>query len=634
MSNVSTVVDFREGVSRIKEHLSLHSVVSGHGVELKKRGREWVGLCPFHDERTPSFSVNSDKGVYFCRGCGETGDVISFHGKFMSILPGQAIRDLGRQVGVTIESSASDKGLLNPRNEDRRQTEQGLFALHEVLARVANERLLELLQDSESAVSRYLGSRQISAQDVRDFGLGFLDFNLPMEHWLAGAGEFEGLQFPRLPQGRVVALLRLAGFYSADGSPCVMQGRLLFPIGDPSGRVIAFSGRVIPAIETKDTKSKYRNSPESEIFIKSKVLYGVAPLNFVSKRRDSRQRWRQRNNEDRMALVEGFTDVIALARQCIFATASMGTAFTEDHARIALRHANSIDVVTDGDKAGRVALDATLLTLFPLIKDGQGVVGRFMPEGMDPDSYFSGVPAQDGTGYHLLDGLSVILPEDAWYRARIGKTQSPLSIADRVKIERACEVAVSASEWPSGALWRLGVEQFIARVTGYWPRQAYRSDFITGRDLTTPLDLDAPGLFWLIRFARAPHLIARACDSYLGRWWVNDCRRGLIHAPLDCSESLRLIYTAAAMLKASSEASVESFDDVVVQLVRFGMPSIWLIQWSNVIADSDSHELLSEYQSELILEQLWLDEWSDWMDQLDSRLGDQLLEAVSTGQAV
>lgn len=351
-------------LDEIKHRVDMAALVSEH-LSLKRSGRGFVGLCPFHEEKTPSFYVNPERGSFHCFGCNAGGNAFTFVMRMTGLTFPEAVRELAEKVGVAVPESRASQG------QDR---------LAEV-NQLAAELFQVILHESRlgERARRYLEGRGLSEETQRRFGLGFA----PGEGWV------EKLR------GRDVSMtdLKRLGLVSEgrSGPYPLFRDRLIFPIHDLSGRVIAFGGRAIG--ETKGPK--YLNSPESPLYRKGHHLYGMALA-----RDEARSR-------DQVLLVEGYMDAIALSQAGMaHAVAVLGTALTADQLKLARRFAAEIVVCFDGDEAGRRAA----LRAFPLCVDEVDLWPKavFLPAGEDPDSLIQqgGVQAMEeliAGGQSLID---------------------------------------------------------------------------------------------------------------------------------------------------------------------------------------------------------------------------------------
>ena len=323
--------------------------VVGRRVQLKKAGKEFKGCCPFHDEKTPSFSVVPDKGFYHCFGCGAHGTAISFlmehdHMDFVD----------------AVESLANTMGIEVPREEGQRPA-RSYDALFELISRVA--RYFEGQLKNHPVAIEYVKNRGIDGATAKRFSVGYAP-----DGW---SNVFDKFGTSKEAIDRLLAvglIIRKDNGQHYDR----FRERIIFPIRDSRGRVIGFGGRVM----VKNDQAKYMNSPETVLFHKGRELYGLY---------EARQALR---NIERLVVVEGYMDVVGLARHGIdFATATLGTATTLDHLNRLFRVCEEVLFCFDGDRAGRDAAWKALENALPQIKEGRQIKFVFLPDGQDPDSY-------------------------------------------------------------------------------------------------------------------------------------------------------------------------------------------------------------------------------------------------------
>jgi DNA primase len=341
-----------EIVSAVADRTDMLQVL-GEYVTLKRAGRTWKGLCPFHGEKTPSFNVNPERGFFKCFGCGESGTVFMFLTKMEGWSFPEAVRHLAQRVGIEIpEGDDEDSGQAQRKRKEKERYQQILM----MAQRWYEE---NLWGDRYPEAKAYLRSRGVDEEAGRAFGLGYAPTG-----W---SGVLDALKARRVSaQECEEAGLALPG---DRGHYDRFRGRLMFPVVDIWGKVLAFSGRVIEA----DAKgAKYINSPETRFYTKGSELYGLATTRKGIK------------SEDAALLVEGNFDVVTLyARGVQNAVAPLGTAMTERQARLLSRYTQRVYVAFDGDKAGQAATERSLPILLGQALDARVVS---MPAGDDPDS--------------------------------------------------------------------------------------------------------------------------------------------------------------------------------------------------------------------------------------------------------
>ena len=336
-----------ETLQAIRERVSIVEVVSGY-VTLKKAGRNYIGLCPFHAEKTPSFTVNDERGLFHCFGCGAGGTVFTFVMRADRLEFPEAVETLARRAGVT----------LPPRSEHVRGGAQGdeLIALNDSAQRCFRE----ALQSARGAAARqYLERRGLCAATIEGYGLGFCPPN--------GSGLARALAGKASSTQKAVELGLLGR--RADGSLYDrFWGRVTFPIRHGRGHILGFGGRTLGA-----EHPKYLNSPESTLFHKGQVLYGLFEARAAVR------------EAERVVIVEGYLDALALVEAGIgYAVASLGTALSAAQLRLARRFAPEVVVFFDGDRAGQ---DAAVRSFTVCAEAGVWGLGAFLPEGFDPDTY-------------------------------------------------------------------------------------------------------------------------------------------------------------------------------------------------------------------------------------------------------
>jgi DNA primase len=331
----------------IRERLSIVEVVSGY-VSLKKAGRNHLGLCPFHSEKTPSFTVSEERGLFHCFGCGAGGTVFTFVMRADHVGFLEAVDMLARRAGVTLPK----RGAPGDGGEER----QELVRLNEIAQRCFRE----ALQAPGGAVARqYLEKRGVSQATIDAYGLGFCPPN--------GSGLARALAAKPVAVQKA-ADIGLLGRRANGTTYDRFWGRVTFPIRDGSGRILGFGGRTLGS-----EHPKYLNSPESTLFHKGQVLYGLY---------EARQAVRE---AERIVIVEGYLDALALVEAGIgYVVASLGTALGPAHLRLARRFAPEVVVFFDGDRAGQ---EAAVRAFAVCVETGVWGVGAFLPEGFDPDTF-------------------------------------------------------------------------------------------------------------------------------------------------------------------------------------------------------------------------------------------------------
>ncbi|MEQ8704702.1 MAG: DNA primase [Phaeodactylibacter sp.] len=341
-------------IDEIMETVRVEDVVEDF-VNLKRRGVNLIGLCPFHNEKTPSFYVSPSKGIYKCFGCGEGGDALKFVMEHEQLSYPEGLRYLAKKYGIEVEETqVSDEARAE------RQHQESLFLVNEFAKQFYQEQLLETDRGKSVGLS-YFKRRGFREEIIKKFGLGY-----------APAGK-DLFTLTAVQKGYNSDLLKQLGLTSQYGRD-FFRDRVMFPIHNLSGKVIGFGGRIL----IKDVKApKYVNTPETEVYSKSKVLYGA----FYAKQAIRKQ--------DECILVEGYTDVISLHQAEVKnVVASSGTSLTVGQIGLIKRYTENIKILYDGDKAG---VKAALRGLGLALEQGMNVKIVLLPEGEDPDSYVQSV---------------------------------------------------------------------------------------------------------------------------------------------------------------------------------------------------------------------------------------------------
>ncbi|MFI5314776.1 MAG: DNA primase [Myxococcota bacterium] len=408
-------------VAEIRERADIVQVV-GRQVTLRKSGSRLWGLCPFHDEKTPSFQVHEDKQIFYCFGCGAGGDVFAFRMKQDGLDFPDCVRALGRELGIAIPDARGDEGQSS--------------AAHRANDVAAAYFRSELRGPNGAGARRYLVERGVTEELIDRFQIGF-----------APPG-WDGLVSHLRRVGVSPADAELAGLIAkrqtGDGHYDRFRGRVVFPISDPSGQIAGFGGRALG-----DDTPKYLNSPESPVYKKSRVLFGLAQgLDAIRER-------------GRVIVVEGYFDLLALHRAGLHeGVAPCGTALTQSHAHRIRRYAEEVVLLFDGDAAGQAAAERALPVL---LAEGVRVRAAFLPLGEDPDTLLakSGVAALRAcvdSAVPLLDHLIERALKDAaghaWAAADAARNLAPYLRAIGDPVERAAYVRQLASqlEIPPAAL--------------------------------------------------------------------------------------------------------------------------------------------------------------------------------------
>ncbi|HEX5669852.1 MAG TPA: DNA primase, partial [Chitinophagaceae bacterium] len=343
----------QETIQQIQNRIDIVEIVGGF-VKLKKRGANYLGLCPFHNEKTPSFTVSPSKEIYKCFGCGRSGNTISFimeHEKYSYV---EALKWLAAKYNIEIEEE-----FRNPEQKLQQQTADSLFILNKFAQEYFSKMLLE---DEEGVMAGlgYLKERGFQEETIRTFQLGYCPES--------------GTSFAKaaLEKQYNAELLQKSGLVVMRDNRLVdnYRGRIIFPIHNQSGKILGFGARLI---RKNDRAPKYINTPENEIYLKSKLLYGM----YFARQAIDKQ--------DECLLVEGYTDVISLHQAGVEnVVASGGTALTVDQLRLIRKYTHNLTIVYDGDSAG---IKAAARGLDLALEEGLNVKLVLIPDNEDPDSY-------------------------------------------------------------------------------------------------------------------------------------------------------------------------------------------------------------------------------------------------------
>lgn len=355
-------------IDRIMDAAQIVDVVSEF-VTLRKRGVNYIGLCPFHNEKTPSFSVSPSKGVCKCFSCGKGGNVVHFIMEHEQLSYYEALKWLAKKYNIEIKERE-----LTDEEKQAHSLRESLFVVNQFASEYFQDTLYNNI-DGQRIGMTYLRGRGFRDDIIKKFQLGYSTDNR------------DALARAAIQKGYKEEFLVKTGLcYRKDDGTLRDRfwGRVIFPVHTISGKVVAFGGRVLSAA-TKNVQMKYVNSPESEIYHKSRELYGI----FFAKQAIVRQ--------DRCFLVEGYTDVISMHQSGIEnVVASSGTALTSDQIRLIHRFTNNITVLYDGDGAG---IKASIRGIDMLLEEGMNVKVCLLPDGDDPDSFARKHNATDYQAY-------------------------------------------------------------------------------------------------------------------------------------------------------------------------------------------------------------------------------------------
>lgn len=349
----------QNSIQQILSRIDIIEIV-GSFIKLKKRGTNYLGLCPFHNEKSPSFTVSPTKEIYKCFGCGRSGNTISFlmeHEKYSYV---EALRWLAQRYNVEIEETE-----VSPELVQLRQTADSLYIINNFAQQFFSNALMETDEGRNIALS-YLKERGIREDIIRKFQLGY------------NPDERDAFAKAALKAQYNLEYLQKAGLVAVRDEKPVdnYRGRIIFPIHNQSGKVLGFGARII---KNNDRAPKYINTPENEIYVKSKLLYGSYFARMAI------------DKADECLLVEGYTDVISLHQAGIEnVVASGGTSLTPDQLRLIKKYTSNLTIIYDGDNAG---IKAALRGLDLALEESLNVHLVLIPDKEDPDSYVNKVGA-------------------------------------------------------------------------------------------------------------------------------------------------------------------------------------------------------------------------------------------------
>ena len=417
-----------ETVDRIRQSADILEVV-GDFVSLKKRGSNYTACCPFHNEKSPSFNVNPTRQIYKCFGCGKAGDAVKFVMDIENIGYGEALRYLAKKYGIEIaEQEQTPEDLL-------RQNERESLLIILNFAKTFFQETLQTTDEGKSIGLSYFRERGFTNPTIDAFELGY-----SLDKWdaLLQEGTRRGYNRDLLEKAGLILRKETA----AGGEDKVFdrfRGRVMFPIHNVSGRVIAFGARILKADKTQP---KYLNSPETSVYHKSQVLYGI----FQAKQAI--------RHEDVCYLTEGYTDVISLHQAGIKnVVASSGTSLTTEQIRLIARFTPNVTILYDGDAAG---IKAALRGLDMVLEEGLNLRLLLLPDGEDPDSYVHKVGAEAFKEYVRSGAKDFIDFKAGQWLTEAG--DDPLKRAEGIS-----DVCASITKIPD-ALKRQTLSQRVAQV--------------------------------------------------------------------------------------------------------------------------------------------------------------------------
>jgi DNA primase len=382
-------------IEEIRNSVSIVDVISEY-VQLRKRGKNYIGLCPFHNEKTPSFTVTEEKQIFHCFGCHAGGNVYKFLMDYKKISFVEAVQEIAEQQGIEI--SYDDQGF------NEKQSEQEV--LYDINTEAARYFSNNLLNDAEGEIARnYFQKRNLKVQTMRAFGLGY-----------AHNGWENLVNFLKEKNINLEKALQL-GLIGRNNDGRVydkLAGRIIFPIFSPNGRVVAFAGR---KLREDDSGGKYINSPESLVYVKGRILYGL------SHAKDDIRKL------DKAIIVEGYMDLISLYQAGIKnVVAVSGTALTDDQVQLLSRYTKNVVLLFDADAAG---IKASMRSIEILLKRDFDVKISTLPKGEDPDSYVTkfGKDAFD----EIIKKAENFLEYQTAYYETLGMFDDPTKMAEAIR---------------------------------------------------------------------------------------------------------------------------------------------------------------------------------------------------------
>ena len=401
--------------------------VVGGRVPLKRQGKEYSARCPFHDERSPSFTVSPTKQFYHCFGCGAHGTAISFLMEYDRLEFLDAVDELARHTGMEV-----------PRDTVQRHQDSDTRDIYGAMDAAAQFFARQLVASDKARA--YVAQRNIDDAIVERYVVGY------------APDGFSALKDKLGTDERRMSLLERGGMFSkSDGGRVYdkFRDRLMFPIHDRRGRTIAFGGRVIDA----DDSPKYLNSPETVLFHKGRELYGLWQA-------------KQANQKlERLIVVEGYMDVVALAQYGVSqAVATLGTATTPEHAELLFRNAPDVYFCFDGDNAGRKAAWKAVESVLPRMKDGRQAFFLFLPDGEDPDS----IVRKDGSaGFDTR--LRDAVPLSEFFFNELSSDVNTTTLDGKARLAERCKPLLA--QIPDGAFGDL-MRQHLTELTGVGARNS------------------------------------------------------------------------------------------------------------------------------------------------------------------
>ena len=437
-------------------------------VPLKKAGREYTACCPFHNEKTPSFTVSPNKQFFHCFGCGAHGTAVGFLMEYNHMSFPEAIEELARHCGLDIPYEDGKPDFIpQKQNND----------LYDMLAKVDQFYRQQLRSHAQSARAvDYLKSRGLDGKTAAEFGIGYAPagWDTLMPQFSSGTNK----------DATEEALIATGMLIKKDNGGCYdrFRDRIMFPIRDRRGRTIAFGGRILPDTQEKGAKApaKYLNSPETALFHKGQELYGLY---------EARQALR---DIPRLLVVEGYMDVVSLAQAGIHnAVATLGTATTVEHLNRLFRLTQEVVFCFDGDRAGREAAWRALENALPVMGEGRQIRFMFLPDGEDPDTQVKRIGKDE-----FEKSIEAAMPFSEFFFQRLRESTSMQNIDGRARLVEQARPLLS--KMPDGIFKQMMSEQLaqLARMDSSGINQLVSNP--------SPTTKPAPGLTRRVANKKAP----------------------------------------------------------------------------------------------------------------------------------
>lgn len=440
------MADLQKFIDELRAKVSIADVV-GEKVKLVRKGREYTGLCPFHNEKTPSFTVNEAKGFYHCFGCGAHGDILKFEMEANNLPFMEALEKLAHKAGLEVPR-------ISHENKAEVEKRKSLYEIMELAVKFFERNLR--LPEGQHALDYLRNRRGFSEETIAKFRMGYAPANNGLRAWLASKNVSE-------QDMGDLGLVSLAEHNTSKRTFDFFRDRVMIPIFDKAGRPIAFGGRVMG-----DAQPKYLNSPETPIFQKRRILYN---MNYA----------RDKAFEAKNLLIcEGYMDVIALDAYGIgYAVAPLGTALTEDQIQETWRVCSEPVCCFDGDGAGVRAAMRSVDRVLPILKPGYSLRFLFLPDKQDPDEFLKA--KGQGEFLKLLDGETKPLKDILWRKYtenQVFNTPEKKALLEKTMKEEAAKIA---DETVRG-YYMQDLQSRLYYEIGRGAKSAYRPEFQPWRE--------------------------------------------------------------------------------------------------------------------------------------------------------